>query len=94
MGVGLDPGVGLSLALIVSVEPGDPIVGAVGAPAASEGTDLTLGAGEPQATRPITAAIAGASKTDQPCRRGRGVRRNRINGNNTLKIGYQCRPES
>ena len=95
LGVGVEPIVGVRVADrpaegdagSVSVEPGDPIELAVGVPAASEGAGLTLGAGEPQAARPIAAAIARAIETDQPCRSEPCGRRNRINGNDSFAFG-------
>lgn len=51
--------------------------------AAPKGAELTLGAVEPQAARPIAAAIARAIQTDRPWRGELCVRRNRINGNDS-----------
>jgi hypothetical protein len=85
VGVGLEPDVGVAPELIVGVGPGDPTAVVVGVPAAPE-AGLTLGVAEPQAATAIAAATASASKTDQPCPRVLGVRRIRINGNDTLTI--------
>jgi hypothetical protein len=86
VGVGLAPVVGVAPELIVGVGPGGPTAVALGVPAAPEAAGLTLGVAEPQAARAIAAATANASKTDQPCPCLGGVRRIRINGNDTLTI--------
>jgi len=87
VGVGLEPVVGVAPELIVGVGLGDPTAVVVGVPAAPEAAGLTLGVAEPQAATASAAAMARASRTDQPRPRVLGVRRIPINGNDTLTSG-------